>query len=327
VRRCRSTIDSRFAPVPGRSARRSSPSGTAGGRRRARGTRGGSFREASSDVSLRWTSSDRANDKQPRGCRWSSRCTISGTPGFVAPRGRPRQGLRQRPPRRWAPGRVYDHGPRACRPRSGTRPRRATANGASASSSRSSAAGPGSTWIFSPAATRCRLGRTAPSTLTRPDSIRRWACDREPSGCASSWSSLVPASSSVTVIRIGSSAIGASELPAPRTSAITPERDRHVGDVERRPRRELDEVDHRSAGEPVDQVPDRARRPSIPVGSHSHGRSGRSTRNVTSAGRARPAVNRSTTAPPPDRKPNATASVADVDEVDQRAGTSSSRPD
>ena len=112
--------------------------------------------------------------------------------------------------------------------------------------------------ITRPGATEWRLGRSRPSTRTRPGSISAWAWARDPSGSARKRSSRIPAASSPT----GSSRGSVVDSPALRPRRALehvqqrqhPERDRHVGDVERRPQRQLDEVGHRAVDQPVDQV-------------------------------------------------------------------------
>ena len=86
--------------------------------------------------------------------------------------------------------------------------------------------------------TRWPLRATVPSTSTAPASIRRAARERDPSGCARNASSRSPAASAGT-----SSCIAALDDEEEDDDA---DRDRRVGDVERRPVRELDEVDDRA---------------------------------------------------------------------------------
>ena len=98
--------------------------------------------------------------------------------GPRAPRTASRRGARAPGARRRRP---------ACRSRAGARPRRRrrTAPPRRGVPGRRPASGSGATSIRSPAATRWRFGRTAPSTVTRPASIARCACAREPERPAS----------------------------------------------------------------------------------------------------------------------------------------------
>ena len=92
------------------------------------------------------------------------------------------------------------------------------------------------------------------------------------------------------------------------------ERDRHVGDVERRPVRQLDEVGHRAVDDPVDQVAERAadQHPGRQPQQRPVGRMARYPTSTASAA----SVNTSTSAPPPDEQPERDAGVADVHELD-----------
>ena len=88
-------------------------------------------------------------------------------------------------------------------------------------------------------------------------------CARDPSGSARNRSSRVPAACrDLELDRAPRHARAATLRPRRPSSTHTQdehaERDRHVGDVERRPVRQLDEVGDRAVGDPVDQVADRA---------------------------------------------------------------------
>ena len=104
-----------------------------------------------------------------------------------------------------------------------------------------------------PALSRWRLGAAPRRRRARaPASIRRCARAREPSGAARNASRRSPG-----VLRRRS--------PAPSAGRSGDEEqhehadgDRHVGDVERRPRRQLDEVGHRAVADAVDDVAERA---------------------------------------------------------------------
>src|SRR4051794_24306535 len=101
------------------------------------------------------------------------------------------------------------------------------------------------TTTTSPADIRWRLGTTAPSTATAPASIRRCARAREPSGVARNASRRSPPSASVAFSSTGFQDVEEREYA---------ERDRDVGDVERRPRGELDEVRHGAVADAVEDV-------------------------------------------------------------------------
>src|SRR5919202_308151 len=108
-----------------------------------------------------------------------------------------------------------------------------------------------STSTVSPACTRGRLGTAAPSTRTAPSSMSRWARAREPSGPARNASSRAPASSAPARRRI----VALEDVQQDEHA----ERDRHVGDVERREaERQLHEVGDAAAARAVDDVADRA---------------------------------------------------------------------
>src|SRR5687767_6525437 len=107
----------------------------------------------------------------------------------------------------------------------------------------------------SPAATAWRLGRTAPSTRTSPPSISRWAAAREPALRARKTSSRSPASSGATTSSPASMTGRSLEHVEQGEDA---ERDRDVGEVERRPQRQVDEVGDRPLPGAVDQVADGA---------------------------------------------------------------------
>src|SRR4051795_12821435 len=108
-----------------------------------------------------------------------------------------------------------------------------------------------STSTVSPGSIRWGLRTTAPSNRPAPSSLSRFGGAREPSGAARKASSRAPASSA----------------PARRSIVALEgvqedehaERDRHVGDVERREaERELHEVGDAAAARAVDDVADRA---------------------------------------------------------------------
>src|SRR5438132_7338605 len=120
----------------------------------------------------------------------------------------------------------------------------------------------------SPVASRRDLGAGAPSSVTRPRSIRLWASPRDrPAAAASQASSRLPAPSSPTSNDSGA----VTRPPASRGSRRLraqfgedqqphPNHDGAVGQVEGGPEMEMDEVDHPAlqptggAGHAVDQV-------------------------------------------------------------------------
>src|SRR3954451_4844153 len=128
----------------------------------------------------------------------------------------------------------------------------ATAKG----TSHGTAAGASGAWISacSPAATRWFFGRAEPSTRTNPASISRWARERDPSGPARYASRRSPACGVSTSSRIATRPRRLERVE----EAEHAEGDRHVGHVEGRPQRQVDEVGHRVAPEPVDEVADGA---------------------------------------------------------------------
>ena len=158
--------------------------------------------------------------EQPRGVAVEA-VHDPGAVGLVAPGGGSRQRLRERPVP-VAAGRMHDDPGRLVDDQQvlvlvGDRERHRRT-----SAPRRRGPAPGSTSISSPAATTWRLGRTSPSTRTRPASISRCARARDPSGAARNRSRPAsPASSSDTRIRLGSSAIGSRDSST-STSAITP---------------------------------------------------------------------------------------------------------
>src|SRR3954452_3076822 len=102
-----------------------------------------------------------------------------------------------------------------------------------------SAAGPAAasaTSITAPARNTWRLARGSPSTATRPSSIARWAAVRDPTWPARKTSRRSPAASPGTSIRMARRPLQDVE------QAEHAERDRHVGDVEGGPQRQVDEV-------------------------------------------------------------------------------------
>src|SRR5437763_4912893 len=121
----------------------------------------------------------------------------------------------------------------------------------------------------SPALSRWRFGRDRPLTSTRPSSMAPWAAVREPSGPARKRSSRDPSSPGGTLSSsrspgtdplgppAGGWAFGAPPLEHPEQRQH-PERDRDISHVEGGPDGELDEVDHRTGGGPVDEVSHRA---------------------------------------------------------------------
>ena len=124
---------------------------------------------------------------------------------------------------------------------------------------------PSSSTTRSPAASRWRLGTGAPSTVTRPSSIRRAARDREPSGAARKASSRAPA-----VVRSARGArIVALQDDQQQQHA---ERDRRVGQVEGGQCGSLTKsvtAPSRTRSTTLPTAPPT----SIPVGSHTSGRS------------------------------------------------------
>ena len=204
-----------------------------------------------------------------RRCRGRGGARSPGRAGSSPPAARPCQGLHERalavPARR-----VHDHAGRLVDDQQvlvlvgdGVRRGRAAAGAA--------AAGAGSvTTSRSPPASTWRLGRRSPSTVTWPPSISRCAAAREPAWPARWTSSRSPAALAGTV---SSGAIGGrgrlgrrgGRLLAAARRALEDvdqgqhaERDRHVGDVEGREVRELDEVRDRAGAGAVDQVADGA---------------------------------------------------------------------
>ena len=188
---------------------------------------------------------------------------------------------------------------RACRRRAGARPRRRprTARARAGGLGRRRRSG-SSTSTTSPAATRWRLGRASPSTVTRPASISRCAAAREPS--ARGEERVEP------LARL----LG-SPTSAPRSSdedqGDDAEGDGDVGDVEGRPVRELDEVGDRAVAHAVDDVAERAaeqqpgRQPDErPVGVQA---------KSASRPRSAPATATMTSACPPPSAPKATPSL------------------
>ena len=232
----------------------------------------------------------------------SRRCTIPARHGSSPPAARPASACAS-VPRPVAARRMHDHARRACRRPAGARPRRRSRTGLRAGRRprpRPRCARP------RPARQRrraWRFGRTRPSTqhaaarrsAPGPGRVSRAAapgtdqaaCRRRRSGTSSS-------KRRRSRCRHHERRARPSSTSSERDHA---ERDRHVGDVERRPVRQLDEVGDRAVGDPVDQVADRAadqqpgRQPQPrPVG--------RSEKYTTSAASAT-SVNTSTSAPPP----------------------------
>ena len=116
----------------------------------------------------------------------------------------------------------------------------ASAAGAATTSATSISSPPRSTW---------RFDRSSPSTRTRPSSISRCAAAREPACSARKTSSRSPAASG------GTSTLGTARRPLEDVEqAQHPGGDADVGEVEGRPRREVEEVGHVAALHAVDQV-------------------------------------------------------------------------
>ncbi len=166
ARRCRST-SARGRAGGARSGRRSCPCAPADGRRPAPGTRAAAARRPAAAFSARWTASFLATTSRPEVSR-SSRCTIPARHGSSPPAARPVERLGERPGPVAARG-VHHHAGGLVDHQQvlvlvGDRERRRLGRAGPPDSARSRS----STSIASPAATRWRLGRSRPSTRTRP---------------------------------------------------------------------------------------------------------------------------------------------------------------
>ena len=215
-------------------------------RRPAPGTRGAAAARASSAFSARWTASFLATTSSPEVSR-SSRCTIPARHGSSPPARDALERLGERPrpvaPRAGCtttPGGLVDH--QQVLVLVGDRERRPARRRSAAGGSRCR------TTISSPPATVCRLGRTRPSTRTRRRRSGPGPGRASPSGSARNRSSRsrppsVAALELEQALAIAPSPRGPSQHEQQRDH---PERDRHVGDVERRPQRQLDEVGDRA---------------------------------------------------------------------------------
>ena len=149
------------------------------------------------------------------------------------------------------------------------------------------------------------MGLSAPSTRPCPNRSATAPARASRAEPARNRSSRVPAAASGTRSSMRVTALSrapALEHPEERQDA---ERDRHVGDVERRPVRELDEVGHPAVARSGRSGCRSRRRPASRSGSHSSGRSGRIARYPTSNASAA-SVNTSTSAPPPANSEKAT---------------------
>ena len=249
----------------------------------------------------------------------SSRWTIARALGVLAAR-------RDGPP---APARACPRGARApggrrrrraCRPPAGARPRRRPRRRAAG---RRAPPRPrsGAVTCEPLAAARARGAWAArsPSTVTWPPSISRCAAAREPAWPARKTSSRSPAASAGTRqlrrhrpprrarprSRRGGRLLAAARRPLEHVDQREhAEGDRHVGDVEGREVRELDEVGHRARrARGRSGCRPRRRAAARSAATRARGRCAWRRRRRARAARAR--CRRTSSAPPSDRKPNA----------------------
>ncbi len=279
ARRCRSTCACARAGR-GRSAPRSCPSAPAGGPRRARGTRGSIARAGSEAFSARCTSSLLATTSSPEVSR-SRRCTIPARQSSSPPAMRPASACASVPLAVAARG-VHDDArrlvdddqvlvlvgdrerarrrrPDPARPPVAARraPRRARPRARAGACARP----------------RRRRARAPPRSAAPPASA-------SPSGPARNASRRSPARLRRDVELHRSAPLAYDDQQRQHA-----DRDRRVGDVERRPVRQLDEVDDRALAQAVDDVAQRA-------AEQQPGRAARSTAAWRSARSTRPARRR-----------------------------------